>query len=171
LTDRAVLESELTRIADELRREHEEDAWHGTPLRQILAEVDEIQASWRPFEGVQTIWELVLHMTAWKNEVRRRLGGAPAGVPPEGDWPHPPASPEAQAWRQAVGALEDAQRALVEAVLRVPPSMLLAPTSDPRDRETGQGVSHYILLHGIVQHDVYHSGQIALLRKSFAARA
>ena len=61
----------------------------------------------------------------------------------------------------------DAQRALVEAVVRVPPPMLLAPTNDPRDRATGQGVSYYVLLHGVVQHDVYHSGQIALLKKGY----
>jgi len=161
-------ESEITRIVDELEREHAGDAWHGTPLRQLLADVDETQAAWRPYEGVQTIWELVLHVTAWKNEVRRRLGGAPAGLPREGDWPAaPPAGP--LAWRQAVDTLEDAHQALVAAVLRLAPASLHAPTNDPRDRETGRGVSYYVMLHGIAQHDVYHSGQIALLKKAFAA--
>jgi uncharacterized damage-inducible protein DinB len=166
-----VPEHEITRIVDELEREHAGDAWHGTPLRQILADVDDALASWRPFEGVQTIWELVLHVTAWKNEVRRRLGGAPAGTPPEGDWPAPPASADAQAWRQAVDALEDAHRGLVAAVTRLPPERLFAPTNDPRDRETGQGVTHYVLLHGLAQHDVYHSGQIALLKKAYPGNA
>jgi uncharacterized damage-inducible protein DinB len=47
---------------------------------------------------------------------------------------------------------------------------LSAPTNDQRDAETGQGVSHYVLLHGIVQHDVYHAGQIALLKKAVSGR-
>ena len=169
MSERPAPESEIARIADELEREHAGDAWHGTPLRQLLADVDDVQAQWRPGHGVQSIWELVLHMTAWKNEVRRRLGGAPAAVPPEGDWPRPVA-PGPQAWRQAVDALEEAHRALVAAVVRLPAGSLDAPTNDPRIRETGQGVSYYVMLHGIVQHDVYHSGQIALLKKFFAAQ-
>ena len=142
-----------------------EAAWHGTPLRQLLSDVDYSQATVRPFAGVHTIWEIVLHMTAWKNEVRRRLGGAPAGLPTEGDWPSP-AVAGPQTWCEAVDALEDAHRALVAVIARVPEAQLFTPTNDSRAPETGQGVSHYVLLHGIVQHDVYHSGQIALLKKA-----
>jgi uncharacterized damage-inducible protein DinB len=71
-----------------------------------------------------------------------------------------------EAWKAAVARLEQAHADLVEAVKKLPESKLHEPTNDPRDRETGSGVSHYVLLHGIVQHDVYHSGQIALVRKS-----
>jgi uncharacterized damage-inducible protein DinB len=162
-------DTEISRIVDELEREHGGDPWHGTPLRQILSDIDYTHAAERPFDDVHTIWELVLHITAWKNEVRRRVGGAPAGVPPEGDWPAPP-KPSAQAWCEAVDALEDAHRALVAAVARVPDSLLSAPTNDQRGAETDQGVSHYVLLHGIVQHDVYHAGQIALLKKAVSGR-
>jgi uncharacterized damage-inducible protein DinB len=54
----------------------------------------------------------------------------------------------------------------VDAVRRLPEAKLHEPTNDPRDRALGAGVSHYVLLHGIVQHDVYHAGQIAILRKA-----
>ena len=159
--------TETARIVDELEREHAGDPWHGSPLRQILDGIDHQQASRRPLAGAHTIWELVLHVTAWKNEVRRRIGGAPAAEPLEGDWPVPaPAS--ADAWRAALDALEAAHRALVAAVAGLPEEQLFTPTRDPRDRETGAGVTHYVLLHGIVQHDVYHAGQIALLKKSSA---
>ena len=104
-------------------------------------------------------------MTAWKNEVRRRLGGAPAREPEEGDWPDVPA-PTAEAWKAALDRLEQAHADLTAAVAKLPESKLFEPTNDPRSRETGSGVSHYVLLHGIVQHDVYHAGQIALVRKS-----
>ena len=104
-------------------------------------------------------------MTAWKNEVRRRLSGAPAGTPQEGDWPDVP-SPTAEAWQGALDRLERAHRSLIDAIRQLPEDRLYVPTNDPRDREAGAGVTHYVLLHGIVQHDVYHSGQIALVRKA-----
>jgi uncharacterized damage-inducible protein DinB len=158
-------DTEIDRIIDELEREHSGDAWHGNPLTQLLADVDHVKASARPFGDAHSIWQIVLHMTAWKNEVRRRLGGAPAALPAEGDWPAPGES-DAQSWREATKALDHAHRALVAAIGGLPENKLFSPTNDPRERETGQGVSHYVLLHGIVQHDVYHSGQIAILKKA-----
>jgi uncharacterized damage-inducible protein DinB len=158
---------EVARIVDELQREHEGDPypWHGSPLRTLLAGVTPEVAAARPIRNVHSVWEIVLHMTAWKNEVRRRLGGAPAGTPQEGDWPDVPA-PTAEAWKSAVANLEQAHSDLIEVVRKLPEAKLHEPTNDQRDREAGSGVSHYVLLHGIVQHDVYHSGQIALVRKS-----
>ena len=159
---------EIARIVDQLQREHEADPWHGSPLRVLLDGITAEVAAAHPIRNVHSVWEIVLHMTAWKNEVRRRLGGAPAGVPQEGDWPDVPA-PTADAWKAARERLNEAHRALIEAVQQLPEAKLFAPTSDPRDRETGSGVSHYVLLHGIVQHDVYHAGQIALVRKGAEA--
>jgi uncharacterized damage-inducible protein DinB len=65
--------------------------------------------------------------------------------------------------------MEAVQRDLLGAIRQLPEAQLFEPSNDPRDRETGAGVSYYVLLHGIVQHDVYHSGQIALLKKAVAA--
>lgn len=164
----AMSETEISRIVDELQREFAGDAWHGSPLHEILADVDYRQALARPIERGHSIWELVLHMTAWKHEVARRVGGAPAGEPLEGDWPTLPADPDDAAWREAVVALGTAHRALVAAIERLPEPVLFEPTNDPRNRATGQGVTHYVMLHGVVQHDVYHSGQIALLKRAHA---
>jgi uncharacterized damage-inducible protein DinB len=155
---------EIDRIVDQLHREHEGDPWHGSPLRTLLAGVSSEVAAAHPIRGLHSVWEIVLHMTAWKNEVRRRLAGAPAGTPEEGDWPEVPA-PTPEAWKAALEALEQAQAALVDAVRQVPEAKLFEATNDPRNRETGSGVSYYELLHGIVQHDAYHAGQIALVRK------
>lgn len=156
--------SEIDRIVDELQREHAGDPWHGSPLRTLLDGVRCEVAAAHPIRHVHSVWEIVLHMTAWKNEVRRRLSGAPAGEPEEGDWPEVP-SPTSEAWTAAVQRLEQAHQALIAAIEQIPESKLFEPTNDPRNRETGSGVSHYVLLHGIVQHDVYHAGQIALVRK------
>jgi uncharacterized damage-inducible protein DinB len=162
------VETEIDRIIDELNREYEGDPWHGWPLTHILDGITAQQASTQPIAGAHSIFELVLHMIGWKNEVRRRLSGAPAGEPEEGDWPAvSDASPAG--WNAAIQRLRESHDALLAAVRALPEAKLLTPTNDPRDRTTGAGVSHYVLLHGIVQHDVYHAGQIAILKKSFSA--
>lgn len=157
--------SEIDRIIDQLEREHTGDPWHGSPLHAILDDITAARAAARPLPEAHSIWELVLHMTGWKNEVWRRLSGAPAGEPEGGDWPAPGEATEAN-WRAAVAALDHAHRQLVAAVRAMPEPRLYEPTNDPRDRALGAGVRYYVLLHGIVQHDVYHAGQIAVLKKS-----
>lgn len=157
--------SETERIIDQLAREHEGEPWHGSSLRQILDGITATEAAIHPVAGGHSIWELVLHITAWKNEVRRRLSGAPASDPEEGDWPAVgPASEDG--WRDTLARLEHAHVELIEAIRRFPELRLSAATNDPRKRPSGAGVSYYVLLHGAVQHDVYHSGQMAILKKA-----
>jgi uncharacterized damage-inducible protein DinB len=157
--------TEVSRILDQLEREHSGDPWHGSPLRDILDGVDAAQASRRSVPGGHSIWELVLHIAGWKREVAKRVGGAPAGLPEEGDWPEIGEPTEAR-WQAALQRLEDAQRGLIAAIDNLPEDKLFEPTNDPRNRPLGAGVSYYVLLHGVVQHDVYHAGQIALLKKT-----
>ncbi len=159
--------SEIDRIIDELQREYDGDPWHGSPLRSILDGVPAEQAAAKISPHAHSIWELVLHITAWKGEVRRRLSGAPASEPAEGDWPTPGAHTEDR-WNEALDRLQIAQEALVNAIRQLPESELHTPTNDPRNPALGSGVSYYALLHGVVQHDVYHSGQIAILKKVLA---
>jgi uncharacterized damage-inducible protein DinB len=155
--------TEIANIVDELQREHSGEPWHGSPLRQILKGLTAEGAAARPLPGGHSIWQLVLHITAWKNETRRRLSGAAASDPEEGDWP-PVGDTSEERWRQALAALERAHTELVSAIRQVPEAQLTKPTNDPR-APGGAGVSYYVLLHGIVQHDVYHAGQIAILKK------
>ena len=156
--------SETARLVDQLRAEHAGDPWHGSSVTAILQGVTAAQAAARTVPHVHTVWQLVLHITAWKNEVRRRLGGAPAGDPEEGDWPEVgAATPER--WRDALRRLDAAHAALVSAVQELPESALFEPTNETRNRAAGTGVTKYALLHGLIQHDAYHAGQIALLVK------
>jgi uncharacterized damage-inducible protein DinB len=160
--------SEISRIIDELEREYGGDPWHGSPLVAILDGVTASQANARPVANAHSIWELVLHVTGWKNEVRLRLSGAPAGEPREGDWPDV-GEPSDERWHAALERLRRAQRDLLADIQTLPEAKLLAPTNDPRDKKTGAGDNYYVLLHGAVQHDVYHAGQIALLKKGLTA--
>jgi len=157
-------DTEIDRLVDQLEREHKGDAWHGSPLMAIIDGITAQQAATRAVPNGHTIWELVLHVTAWKNETRKRLSGAPAGEPEEGDWPDA-GEPTPQRWSEALTRLGRAHEQLVAAVRQLPESRLYEATNDPRDRPLGVGVSYYVLLHGIVQHDAYHAGQIALLKK------
>jgi uncharacterized damage-inducible protein DinB len=159
------LATEVARIVDELQREHDGDPWHGSPLTAILEGIDAERAAARPIADGHSIWELVLHMTGWKNETARRLRGAVACMPIEGDWPEVGA-PTAARWQAAIDALQASHEDLIAAVRALPDAKLYEPTNDTRSGPLGTGVSHYVLLHGIVQHDVYHAGQIALLKKA-----
>jgi uncharacterized damage-inducible protein DinB len=156
--------SEISRIIDQLTREHDGDPWHGSPILQILDGVTSRQACARPIAVAHSIWELVLHVAAWKNEVRRRLAGAPAGDPEEGDWPTPDGTSD-DSWRAALHQLQHAHERLVDAVRAFPEAKLDEASNDLRKPGVSAGDSYYVLLHGVVQHDVYHSGQIALLKK------
>lgn len=157
--------SEIDRIVDQLQREHQGGPWHGSPLVAILDGVTADLAATKPLSHIHSIWELVLHITAWKGEVRRRLSGAPAGEPDDGDWP-PVGEPTAQRWDEARARLQQAHEQLVAAVRELPEGHLYEPTNDPRRRPLGLGDTYYELLHGLVQHDVYHAGQIAVLKRS-----
>lgn len=161
--------SEADRLVDQFRRAHDGDPWHGSPLRVILSGVTHDQAARRPAVGVHSIWELVLHVTGWRNEVAQRATGKPAGEPEGGDWPAV-GEPTAARWHAALGALDAAHQRLIDAVRDLSDQDLERATRDPRDQPLGAGVSVYELLHGIVQHDAYHAGQIALVRKLLQSR-
>ncbi len=109
------LSSEISRIVDELQREHDGDPWHGSPLKAILQGIDAQRAAARPLADAHSIWEIVLHMTSWKNETARRIRGAVACMPIEGDWPEA-GLPTEDRWQQAIGRLEAAHEDLIAAV-------------------------------------------------------
>ena len=97
---------EHERIADQLRRSVEGDAWYGPSLREALDGVTAERAAARPIAGGHTIWELALHISAWADVVRRRLEGEKIAEPDEGDFPAVKDTSE-QAWQQTVAGLED----------------------------------------------------------------
>ena len=156
--------SEAARLIDQFKRAHDGDPWHGSPIKDILQGVTHEQAARKPPNGAHSIWELVLHVTGWRNEVARRATGAPAAEPAGGDYPAV-GEPTAARWKAALAALDASHDNLAGVVRDMSDDRLLEATNDPRNRPLGTGCSYYELLHGIVQHDAYHAGQIAILKK------
>ena len=156
--------TEATRLIEELQREIDGEPWHGPSLKDLLEGVTPEQAARRVSGSAHSIWELVLHMTGWKREVADRLRGKEAGEPAAGDWP-PVGDVDEARWQSAKAALFHAQEELTSAVAALPPNRLHEPVKDFRDNALGTGMTAYQTISGIMQHDVYHSGQIAILKK------
>jgi uncharacterized damage-inducible protein DinB len=152
--------TEVERIADQLKRAYEGEAWHGPAVTEILEGITAQQAAARPIGGAHSIWEIVLHITAWEGAGRRRLAGERAELPDAEDWPDVGHTGE-QAWKQAREALKRVHEELCSAVSALDESRL--------DQPIVAGMSSvYVTLHGVIQHSLYHAGQIALLKKASA---
>jgi uncharacterized damage-inducible protein DinB len=127
-------------------------------VRELLADITAAKAAARPLSDAHNIWEIVLHIATWEEVVRRRLQGeAVADLPPEQDWPPVQDISEA-AWRKVIDDLERGHRSLREAIARSG-EMQLA------EMVPGKEHSVYHMLQGVIQHDLYHAGQIAVLKK------
>lgn len=152
--------SESKRIADQLRRAFYGDAWHGDSLFEILNAVTAAQASARPVKNAHSIWELVLHIAAWDGAVRRRMTGVVVEL--SGDTNFPPVTDTSDAaWREALEQVRRVHDELIEALSNFPDARL-------SEQVPGKQGAHYnfcYMLHGLAQHELYHAGQIALLKK------
>jgi uncharacterized damage-inducible protein DinB len=157
--------SETAFLVDQLERAHGGDPWHGSSRAALLADVTADEARRRPAASVHSIWELVLHMTAWTREATRRLQGHSASEPEMGDWPAVQAPADERAWRATLAALDEAHVGLRDAVRRFDPSRLTERVGDERSASLGTGVTFAQTINGVVQHDAYHSGQIAVMKK------
>jgi uncharacterized damage-inducible protein DinB len=147
--------SRASRLANHLERTVIGPMWHGPALLHVLDGVDETRARARPIPSAHSIWEIVLHVTAWADIARQRLKGeATADPPTEKDWP-----PVAGEWPAAVKRLEESHRALAADVRLLDDAALEA-------KVTGLDYPIGILLDGVVEHGTYHGGQIVLLRKA-----
>jgi uncharacterized damage-inducible protein DinB len=160
---------EVDRIADLFERACRGDAWYGPSVRSILEQVDGRTAFAHPVPGAHSICEIVLHMTGWAREVARRLRVGIARDPEAGDWPTCAVAGESE-WQNVVAGLDAANAELLAAIRATDDSRLGNLIGDARDPALGSGVTQYVTLHGIVQHHIYHAGQIALLKKATERR-
>jgi hypothetical protein len=154
---------ELEAIRAELRATLAGDPWHGSSLAAILDRIDETAAAAHAFPGRHSAWEMTLHVTGWVREVARRLRGEESALPSGGDWPPIPDSADARAWRAAVEDLHRAHQELDLVLQGFAAARLDERVGAQRDAPLGTGVTWRQMLWGVLQHDAWHGGQIALL--------
>jgi uncharacterized damage-inducible protein DinB len=146
-------------IAEQIRRGYAGGAWHGPALAELLEDVAAEEAIRKPIAGAHSIWELVLHIGSWMAAAERALAGVPMPALPWAENFPAILEPTAGAWTSALARLEAAQKQLVEAAQRFPSSRL-------GETVPGRSYAYEDLLLGIAQHNAYHAGQIALLKKA-----
>ena len=157
------MSTELERIEDQLKRAFEGGAWHGPSVLEVLKDVTAGQAVARPLPGAHNIWDLVLHIAAWEDACRRRLEGDRAELSDSEDWRAISDTDEA-AWERVKALLIDGHRRLRAAIAAADESRLNEPILPGMP-------SVYVTLHGVIQHDLYHAGQIAILKKALSGVA
>ena len=159
------MDDEIERIARLFREASHGKPWHGPSLEAVLEGVAAASAASHPLPGAHSICEIVLHLTGWTREVASRLEGKEPAPPALGDWPGTGAVDDA-GWEAAKSDLFSAHEDLIAALERFPASRLSDRVGEERDAPLGTGVSHREMILGALQHDAYHAGQIAVLRKA-----
>ena len=152
--------SELSELLFLIDTAYNRVSWHGTNLRGSIRGVSPRQAAWRPGKGRHNIWELVVHAAYWKYVAWRRLTSATRGsFPLDGsNWFSRPEQATLAAWRSDLALLEDTHRTLRAAIAELDPREL--------DRKPLQGkTTKRALVTGVAAHDLYHAGQIQLLKR------
>ena len=156
------MNTECRRIADQLRRAFQGQAWHGPSLRELLTNVNAEQANARPVKSAHSIWELVLHIDIWAKAALESVAGVPLPklYGTEKDWP-PVGDSSAGAWQAATDRMFRTATELAQAIEGFADERLT-------DIVPGRQYDFYYLFHGIVQHSLYHGGQIAIVKKALA---
>lgn len=135
-------------------------AWHGTNLRGSIKGLTAQQAAWRPSPNRHNVWEIVLHCAYWKYIVRRRILGEKKGsFPLKGsNWFRLYGRLSEQEWRSHIVILETAHESMREAVAGF-------TVSDLSTKPKGSRFDNLTMIMGIASHDLYHAGQIQLLKR------
>lgn len=156
---------ELQQLLVILSQAYDRQSWHGTNLRGSIRGVSLKQAVWRPGLKRHNIWELVVHAAYWKyTGVRRMTGQARGSFPLKGsNWFRRPETLTEQAWRTDVRLLDDMHRSLIATVSHL-------PLGELHKTPAGSKVSNFALLSGLAAHDLYHAGQIQLLKRLSVSR-
>lgn len=148
----------VVRLLDQLDRAYRRKAWHGPSLLECLDRLTPKQAAARPVKGAHSIWELVEHVATWDEVVALRLEGGKPAVPPEYNFP-PVTKTTPAAWKATRARL-----ARNHALLRR--TVAAFPAAKVGRQRPGTSMTWYVLIHGAIQHELYHAGQIAMLRRA-----
>jgi uncharacterized damage-inducible protein DinB len=152
--------NEVAILLQMIDESYEKRAWHGTNLRGSIRSLTAKKAAWRPSRGRHNIWEVVVHCAYWKYIVRRRLLGEKKGSFPlsGSNWFRRPILRTEKAWREDLRTLEETHRSLRKAIASLKPS-------DLKKKLSGSTWTNLQTISGIASHDLYHAGQIQLLKR------
>ncbi|RZL48494.1 MAG: DinB family protein [Pedobacter sp.] len=151
-------------LVDELKKAYNGDAWHGNNTLSLLLSANATKVFTHPIPNAHSIAEIVLHLTAWTEEVIERLSGKSSKLPTRGDWPSPKEKSEVE-WLAILEDFKLSNLKLLEVFDTLKHSQWVNQINDERNQELGSGVNNAQLVNGLIQHHAYHSGQIALLSK------
>jgi uncharacterized damage-inducible protein DinB len=150
--------TEVERIVDQYDRVLGGEAWHGDPVWQILDGVSAETAAARPLSSAHTIWELLLHIMYWETVVNARLENRPNQESEELNFPAMPKATQAN-WQQTLAEFRASNARFRQALTQLDPKRL-------DELAVIDKKSFYVEAHGLIQHHVYHLGQIAILKKA-----
>ncbi|MCU0396649.1 MAG: DinB family protein [Cyclobacteriaceae bacterium] len=143
---------ELKNLSKLLQRVYNGKAWHGPSIMEVLGDVTE-ESSVKKAGNSHSIVQLVLHMIAWRTFVTRRLQGDH-----EFEVSDRENFPESIQWKDALAKLQASQDRLLKAIEAIPDIQLNVVVANRK-------YDFYVLLHGLIHHDIYHIGQIQLIKK------
>lgn len=156
----SIMKSEIERLQTGIGSIQNGPAWHGPSLNELLLDVDEKMASAHPIAGCHSIWELVLHLIAWRTFCLKKIQqDAEFDIVVSGpvDWPTVP-EPSIENWNEAKLSLQASMDMLLAELEKLKITQL-------NDQVLGRKYPLYVVILGITQHDTWHGGQMALLKK------
>ncbi len=148
------------RLEKVIRRSVEGRAWHGPSVKESIAGMSAEEAAWSPAPNLHCAWKLVLHLTAWMEEVAERMHGRHHMEPLRGDFPDT-GEINGENWEKAQQDLEGALKALLAALEQFPDERLMERSVTGK----GPGLPYFDVLAGVAQHNTYHAGQIVMMRR------
>ncbi len=152
------------KLSNELYNSIFGDPWHGSPVKNILEEIPFEKAFLKPIPSAHNIIELTLHLNAWIEETLSRFNGNVPAEPTMGDWPTPRDNNE-EYWQTVKQKLFADTNRLIAVIKKFPEDKFDKLVGGERNISLGTGFSFEGLIIGLVQHNAYHTGQIALLKK------
>ena len=143
-----------------LEEAYSRTAWHGPNLKGAIRGLTADIAQKRPATGRHNIWEIVVHAAYWKYAVRRRLRGEKRGsFPMKGNnWFRCPDVLTGDSWKRTIAMLDEQHALLRDAIQKIPPAVLYTASA-------GSKTTNLTLIYGIASHDLYHAGQIQLIKR------
>lgn len=154
--------AEITTILEMIDQAFDRRSWHGTNLKGSIKGMNAAEAAWRPGPGRHNVWELVVHAAYWKYIVRRRLlSEAKGSFPLKGsNWIERPDEDGVSElkWKSDIKLLVQTHKSLREAIVNLNPRQL-------HQTPAGSKVSNFEMVVGIAAHDLYHAGQIQIVKR------